>query len=542
MEPAALALIVYSIQILVVVCVASLAATLCRLSDPTVRLAYWRGVGALCLALPLFATARPDARVAVVTFGAAAITGGANDVTARALVTVGTAVLWLWGAGVVARLGWLAVGALGLRRLRRHSVPALLGDDVDAVRRALAPRAEFLWSLELTQPVTYGMRRPVVLLPARFGDLSADGQIAVACHELLHVTRRDWIWIVLEEHARALFWFHPAVWWLVEQVQLAREQIVDQLVIDRTAAKRAYMSALLTFADGGYVTALSSTFLRRRHLQSRLRQLSKEPHMSLRRLVWTTTALTVVMGCAAIGAVRALPLDLVALGQGRAGTRLEIRLAETAPAAGLIEAVASGSNQRIYLHPAPLATDVDVTSARVIDMGGSQFGVAVTFNEAASARMLSGTSTHLGRPMAILFDGEVISAPTLRAPIRDSAVISGITADSAKALAARLAPPGAAQNTIRPDGVVLPVPVRQVRPEYTAEAMAAGIEGSVLLDVVVLRDGSVGDVTVARSLDSTRGLDQQAVQALKQWEWKAGTKDGKPETVAVKVEMTFTLK
>jgi TonB family protein len=177
-------------------------------------------------------------------------------------------------------------------------------------------------------------------------------------------------------------------------------------------------------------------------------------------------------------------------------------------------------------------------------LGGSQFGVgvSVTFSDSASARMLNGTSTHLGRPVAIVLDGEVISAPTLRAPIGSTGVISGITADSAKALAARLAPGAAAQNTTTPDGVILPVPTRQVRPEYTAAAMAAKIEGTVLLEVLVLRDGSVGDVAVVRSLDTTLGLDEQAVNALKQWEWNAGTKDGRPEPVAVKVEMTFTLK
>ena len=39
------------------------------------------------------------------------------------------------------------------------------------------------------------------------------------------------MWIVLEEHARALFWFHPAVWWLIDQLQLTREQVIDQLVV-----------------------------------------------------------------------------------------------------------------------------------------------------------------------------------------------------------------------------------------------------------------------------------------------------------------------
>jgi TonB family protein len=59
---------------------------------------------------------------------------------------------------------------------------------------------------------------------------------------------------------------------------------------------------------------------------------------------------------------------------------------------------------------------------------------------------------------------------------------------------------------------------------------------------VVLADGNVGDVTVARSLDTTYGLDQQAVNAAKQWTFKPGTKDGKPVAVRVNIELKFTLK
>jgi protein TonB len=92
------------------------------------------------------------------------------------------------------------------------------------------------------------------------------------------------------------------------------------------------------------------------------------------------------------------------------------------------------------------------------------------------------------------------------------------------------------------DGITLPVPVMQVRPEYTQEAKDAGIQGTVMLDCVVLSDGTMGDVTVSRSLDSKLGLDQEAIKAAKQWTFKPGTKDGMPVAVRVAMEMMFTLK
>jgi protein TonB len=83
-------------------------------------------------------------------------------------------------------------------------------------------------------------------------------------------------------------------------------------------------------------------------------------------------------------------------------------------------------------------------------------------------------------------------------------------------------------------------PVREVKPSYIPAAMAAKIQGSVLLTAVVLDDGHVGDVEVIESLD--RELDQQAIDALKQWEFKPGTREKKPVAVRIVCELMFTLK
>jgi TonB family protein len=82
--------------------------------------------------------------------------------------------------------------------------------------------------------------------------------------------------------------------------------------------------------------------------------------------------------------------------------------------------------------------------------------------------------------------------------------------------------------------------VKEVNPQYTEDAMRRKVEGIVEMFAVVLADGTVGDVTVTRSLDED--LDRQAIRATKQWEFKPGTKDGKPVAVAVNIELTFTLK
>ena len=86
-----------------------------------------------------------------------------------------------------------------------------------------------------------------------------------------------------------------------------------------------------------------------------------------------------------------------------------------------------------------------------------------------------------------------------------------------------------------------PVLVKDVKPNYTAGAMRRKVQGVVEMQAIVLADGTVADdVKVTRSLDDE--LDQEAIKAVKQWQFKPGTKDGHPVAVQVSIEMSFTLR
>ena len=102
---------------------------------------------------------------------------------------------------------------------------------------------------------------------------------------------------------------------------------------------------------------------------------------------------------------------------------------------------------------------------------------------------------------------------------------------------------GTGGGVYRPgSGVINPRIVREVKPQYTADAMRAKVQGTVLLECVVLADGTVGRVDVVKSLDPTFGLDQEAVKAAKQWRFQPGTRFGEPVAVLVTIELTFTLR
>ena len=92
------------------------------------------------------------------------------------------------------------------------------------------------------------------------------------------------------------------------------------------------------------------------------------------------------------------------------------------------------------------------------------------------------------------------------------------------------------------NGVTTPVVLREVKPQYTSDAMRAKVQGSVWLQCVVRPDGSVGDVKVMRSLDSTFGLDLEAMKAARQWRFRPGMRQGEAVSVQVIIQLDFTLR
>ena len=80
------------------------------------------------------------------------------------------------------------------------------------------------------------------------------------------------------------------------------------------------------------------------------------------------------------------------------------------------------------------------------------------------------------------------------------------------------------------------------KPVYTEAAMKARIEGSVELECLVGTDGVPREIRVVRSLDTVHGLDQNAVDALREWRFAPARVDGNDVPARVTIEMTFTLR
>ena len=301
----ATAVLSYALQSGLLLVVGLLLPRMIRLRHPRALLIYWRVLLFVVLLLPLIPLewAR-KATLPYMSLGGLQV----EEVLATALPAtvqgISLKIVFLIAAGV-AVLGILRLflGLGYLNRCRRQAQPlAPTPVSVSRILERLGLEVPLLVSDRLAAPLTYGWLRPAVLLPNSFCSLSADQQEGVACHELLHVRRRDWPITFLEELLRAAVWFHPVVWLILPRIALSREQVVDADTVRLTGKRRQYLDALwrVVCSSQHSVVAMAVPFLGRRDLVDRVAWLKKEIPMSKARIVLSVLVLSVSL--ATVGA------------------------------------------------------------------------------------------------------------------------------------------------------------------------------------------------------------------------------------------------
>ena len=322
----------FGLQVAVLAAAAALLARafqLDRSRRSRIVLAYWRTLLLVCLALPfcqpwniIVPPAVETTPLMTLTSAAPATLHAGAPVSPRpAAWPTATIAIAVLSAGMGLRLAWLMLGALSLRRLRRDARPLdPLPASVHQAQERLGVPAALFTSDRIAGPVTFGWRRPVVLFPPGVASMPPHVQEAITYHELLHVRRRDWLSELFEEAVRTILWFHPAIWWLVGRIRLAREQVVDQAAVELTASKERYVDALLAVARSTRPSTFVpvSPFFRRHLLKRRVARILQESPMTTARLFASLTASAAALTCAAVYAVSSFPLEA----QGRAPAEL----------------------------------------------------------------------------------------------------------------------------------------------------------------------------------------------------------------------------
>ena len=587
------------LQIACIVAIASLLPRMLRLYAPDASYAYWRALLVFCLALP-WLQGRVQPPVAGATGPAAVLTQSSVAIAAPPTVVTPANVdwfglaLWIAAAGATARLIWMGVGLFRLRRLRSAGEPCAEDADADELQRILGTRASVRHVPALQHPLTFGVIRPVVLLPGGLKHQPADIRRAVLAHELIHVYRRDWAWLLVEEAVRAVLWFHPAVWWLISRVQLAREAVVDELAVAITGRRRAYVEALLAFADRVPLTP-APAFARRHHLFQRLVLVSREGAMSSKRIVASCAVMAFVVVAGAWYAVSAFPL------QGAGGAQqvqmeagpLERRAHPITPENPVprrisyvdadfpAEAASAGARGTVSLQ-ITLDESGRVAEARPFGLALSTrfppWNAAFTdttwhrgqqvIADARDARISQAVNALVAAAVSAVrewqydapFNGPIsfpivirFGAPPPPPPPPAAAPLARTRGERGAPPPPPPAPPIEARRVPGvpppppppPDGAVrvggnikAPTKLVDVNPVYPAVAQAARVQGVVILEIRIEADGTVSDARVLRSIPL---LDQAATEAVMQWRFGQTLLNGRPIPVIMTTTVNFVL-
>lgn len=186
--------------------------------------------------------------------------------------------IWMVGAEVLAAS--FLVAGWRLARILRTAAPvddmplAQLADSVARDLGVARSRFSLRWTEQALTPMTWGLWRPVVLLPRTCMAWEEERMRQVLVHEIAHVGRFDALTQVLSSLACVVYWFNPLVWWAARQMLTERERACDDRVLCSGAKASTYAHELLEIAralGAGWTTArISPAMARRSQISGRL--------------------------------------------------------------------------------------------------------------------------------------------------------------------------------------------------------------------------------------------------------------------------------
>lgn len=554
----------------VVFALAALADRLWR-GDARLRLWHWQLALAVCVVLPFAGRwdvprVRPEVEVSTVARGVAAAAAPARGWDINWWQVAGVLLL----AGVAAMLMRLAVGAVRLALYRIRAVPM--------TQPFLA--GHVLLSEEVNGPVSYGIVRPVILLPADFESWPEARKQCVLAHEMAHVRRHDWAFGIVEELIRCVLWFHPGVWLAINRIHLAREQVVDAEALGFTGDREAYLDALLSVAGVkerlGFVPA--PLFVRTRHLAMRVAHLVDEvkPMNRMRMMLSLAAGALTLAGASAI-LTTLMPFQAPAQEmrpQGpqpvvehtvAAGRKLIHHVAPRYPVEAKVRRVEGVVSVELNVDAKGLVTDARVLTGpeelrraalqAVLQWQFEATGAAARATVDLTFRMPQETGPQVGVLRSIdlsTLPEDVRKKVAARIPLKEGDALRGdsvrdvqlavMEADARVRVAltpdmvlmASMAP-----MTIRVGGNVQSSKLRKkVAPMYPPTAKQARIQGTVRMEVTIDKDGKVSNVQL---IGGHPLLAEAAVEAVRQWEYETTLLNGSPVDVIAQVDVNFML-
>lgn len=171
-------------------------------------------------------------------------------------IPLGLYLFGLWAFGAFLVFLRFIIGSMSVRLLARSAsvsnITSLNSQCIEvSAEYSLKRTVRLLISHRVKVPMTWGLFRPIVLLPLDALDWSREKCKCVLAHELAHIKRWDYLTLVLGQCATILFWFNPVVWFAVREMQMEREIASDDYVLRKGMKASIYASHLLAIACTG---------------------------------------------------------------------------------------------------------------------------------------------------------------------------------------------------------------------------------------------------------------------------------------------------
>jgi TonB family protein len=446
------------------------------------------------------------------TAATAPSSNGSEYPTARILT-------WIWLAGV-----GLCLFRLAAARPPRWTT-SVVSEQGEQIARELGirRRVRFGESPDIPVAETYGLFRPVVVLPPSVACWTEDRLRVVLTHELIHVARHDWIVSVAAEAAASLHWFNPLAWVALRRLRLEREAACDDAVLARGVGACDYAEHLIGIVSGLRSPACASSvaMAQTSQLEHRIRSIL-DPQLKRGGLTmkskWGVTAAATLL----------LATTVVFQAPAQSGT------------AGLSGTVLDPSSARVPFASVIVRskTSKQTEITRTNDVG--EFNLA-SLPAGDYTVEVARAGFQLSRQDVTLAPGSAQSMSVILATgrLNETITVSGqyTGANNRPSAADANVPP----KRLRIGGNMQAAKmVKQVRPEYPAHLKAAGTEGTVLMEAVIGTDGRVMNL---KTLNTQVHADfiKATTDAVNQWQYEPTYLNGVPVEILTQITVNFTL-
>lgn len=378
----------------------------------------------------------------------------------------------------------------------------------------------------LAMPLTWGVFRPLIVLPDGANQWPADRRDIVLSHELAHIARHDWLLQICAELARAIYWFHPLVWLAAARLRQESERACDDAVLRSGVAPSLYASQLLdlarTLENSGRAWSTALAIARPSNLERRFAAMLN-PSVNRGRLSVKAKFFIPLFALCLLIPLAALRLPAQNLsgkttgsvhdpsGAGIANATIIMSNHET----NTIDMTTSNGDGNFAFKPLPAGT----YELQVLKPGFKTFRVPQV-------------SLDTGRDFSETFTLDVgsITEHVMVVP-ENSSGAAPVEAPSGKP--SRLSIGGNIQ-------AAKIIKSSKVQPIYPESAKSAGIQGTVVLHAVISKEGKPLSLRVMNA-QADPDLARSAVEAVSQWRYTPTLLNGDPIEIDTTIDIVYSL-